>query len=1413
MARVIATPTGGGPMGAFEPKVLEALRTSLPDTYLVAPNFQIKQHGHPALEYDFVVVAPHALFVVEAKEWYGRLTGDDTEWLINQTPRKCPMWLVDRKCKVLKTMLGAVGGQVWVEPVLVFPDGTANNLGGTWAKSAQSLTGLLQFLLDEKRVAKRTNVAQYEAQIVKAFQGVWGARQRSKRRRIGSYEIVDTLYEDATSGEYLARRAIVSEDTARYRVRTWRIDQSLSAEEVARRKAVITRPTEAVAKVGRHPNLLPVLQFDFVEDDNEFFEVTEWSDYGTLHGYLHNTQRDRLTLRERFQVAEGVAAALEVVHAHDVVHRNVCPESIVVGFDRTPRLTDFDRAYIESRHTVFAHVDRKRNEAFVPPELADKTDYDFDTTSDMYSFGVLLYSLLTGQTPFGGPAAAVSAGGRPEKLPSEVVDGIDPGIDEMILSLLDVADFKARPSATQVLQALRRYAHEETTATTHSEPPASAKPSDKFEVGSIVDDTFRIDAELGSGAFSRVYRAYHLDHQETFAMKVLATTAEAEVLINEYNQIGKNLPRHPNIAQVRWMGRLAPPDRRPYILTEYVDGETLDPYCVGEKRLSWQDIRRIGGELLDALAAMHPKTEELEAHRQALNDKSSISGEDYDRYGELQNAVDQGILHRDVKPANILLELPSHRAKLIDFNIATKFVQARGRGGTPRYWAPDRGQPTWAPNMDLFSLGVVLYELVTNVHPFPDSNPEAGMPIDPREVRKDLNLSAALAEFLLKAVQPGGANRFQTAREMKAALFAVPAMHAPVEPAAVADDTAFRGLTLAAWERGKANYNPYVTRLLTLYSQASRSNAGTRGLDEIARLTYVKTSLDNKLAPHIADGRFRLVIITGNAGDGKTAFLQQVEQYFADKLGVKLEPLTSRNGTRWSHDGLTFETNYDGSQDEGNVVSDEVLARFLSPFAGATLGGLGGMQVRLIAVNEGRLLDFLTHDAYREGFAGLRGFVLKALDASGGLPAGALLVNLNLRAVAAGGTASLVEQQLLALTKPELWKPCQSCTHRAVCPLKFNAETMSDDVSGSAVRARVRRLFEVVHLRRKAHVTMRDLRSALSWLLLRDHGCDDIDRIVKDGTDAETLARLHYPEALAEGGDVGRHGVDDRLVKVLRETDPGRVNAPQLDRRLDRNPQTAVPWMTLERRAATPFEILREATKNAGRYGDDVGLDQLLVQRRRLTERWRRWAYFERRDEGWRSMLPYRALTSLETLLGGPAGGTHAERLRDEVIEAVSLSEGLRHPGLLREYLALRVSRVKDPSTRSYRLFSRTAFEVVVPTYGSLSEYLECAPDALELRVRADFGRARLRISLDLLEMLALIRSGYRPSPADLQGMFVNLLIFRNELMNLPFDRIVVTADEHDLYEISASPDPEVGVRLSLHKFASAEPGTQAGPT
>jgi hypothetical protein len=110
---------------------------------------------------------------------------------------------------------------------------------------------------------------------------------------------------------------------------------------------------------------------------------------------------------------------------------------------------------------------------------------------------------------------------------------------------------------------------------------------------------------------------------------------------------------------------------------------------------------------------------------------------------------------------------------------------------------------------------------------------------------------------------------------------------------------------------------------------------------------------------------------------------------------------------------VRYETNYDGSQDEGDRANDAVLAAFLSPFEGASLKALQGAEARLIAINEGRMLDFLAHSEFATRFGGLRHFVMEALDGKE-QPARALLVNLNLRAITAGGTKSLVEEQLLS---------------------------------------------------------------------------------------------------------------------------------------------------------------------------------------------------------------------------------------------------------------------------------------------------------------------------------------------------------------------------------------------------------------
>lgn len=1412
MARLIQTPTSGGLVGTFEPLVLQTLLGKLPDNYAVAPNFQLKQRNHGALEFDFTVLAPHAIYVVEAKEWYGRLTGDDTEWLLNHSPRKCPLWLVNTKCKALKTELGALGNQVYVSPVLVIPDGTQNVIGGNWGSHVRSLTGLISYLQDPAKLTQSSAIGGYIRDIEIVLQGKWGGRKREKRRNIGSYEITETLYSDERSGEYLAKRALIEGDPTRYRIRTWRLDPALPPDAQDKQRAFIKRPTEAVLKIGPHPNLLRVLQFDFVDDDHEFFEVTEWSEFGTLHGYLANADRGGLTLRERLEIAEGVAAALEAVHAHGVVHRNVCPQTIQVGFDRKPRLTDFDRAYLESKYTVYAaSTTRHVDPAYIAPELADATDYDFDTTSDMYSFGVLLYRLLADEVPFADHRAAKAREGRPAALPSEKREGMEKRLDELVLQLLRVDDFKARPSASHALAVLREVLGLTSAAVSRSSPPASPpRPAaENFEVGSLLRGVMRIDALLGAGGLGRVYKVFHLDHQKHYALKVLLEPGNADLLLKEFNDIRPMLPRgNKHIAQLEWMDRLDPPERLPCLLSEFIDGETLEAYCDGRKNLPWTDVKRIGVELLGALEALHPNVEEYER----LAREASAGEIDADAFDALQAAKHRaqiGLYHRDIKPANVMLAMPDHRAVLIDFNIAALATDNEATGRTPQYCAPDWLTCSRA-SYDLFSLGCVLYELVLQRHPFPKNNPAGGAPYRPGDITTaEDRLAEELADFLFKAVQPNEADRFQSASEMRDAWSNIEARYAPAAPRSVLPGR-FPGIHVTEDEAAKKNYNPYVTRLLTLYSQARRSNAGTRGLDDIARLTYVDTKLDTQLAPRVGSGNYRLVLITGNAGDGKTAFLQQVETWFKQH-GAAIAALPSANGSRWSFEGVNYETNYDGSQDEGDAANDAVLARFLAPFEGPSLDGLKGAEARLVAINEGRLLDFLAHSKFAERFRGLWQFVNQALS-GGAQPERALLVNLNLRAVAAGGSQSLVEKQLVRMLRDELWAPCEPCAYASRCPIKHNVDSMRASASGPAVRERVRRLFEVVHLRRRAHVTMRDLRSALSYLLLRDRSCEDIARLLarKDDQVTSDLAWLYYPNAFADADpesvdwdrDQGEARAVDRLVRRLRETDVGLVNNPMLDRRLDHDPEHAVPWMTFEGRSEESRRVMLALTQHTPVAGDDVEFTLLLQRRRALQAMWRRLAYFERRDEGWRAMLPYRAIELLERIVlprTEEEGREASTQLRDRVVEAICLSEGVRNEGIRKRYLALKITRVKDANLRSYRLFPKESFTVHVPKPAGLVDFLEYAPDAVEVVAERGAGVARLRVSLDLLEMLDLIGSGYRPTTTDLQGLFVNLLIFRNELLTTTFHEVLVTRDDREFYRIAAHAGA-AGIRLDLEK-------------
>jgi len=260
-----------------------------------------------------------------------------------------------------------------------------------------------------------------------------------------------------------------------------------------------------------------------------------------------------------------------------------------------------------------------------------------------------------------------------------------------------------------------------------------------MDVPQLIAGRFRIERKIGTGGMGAVYLATHLDLERPVAVKIIrpefATDADvSDRFLREARTMAKL--RHPNAAMIFDAGNL--PDGRHYIVMEFVEGETLSQALAREGRFSFPQAIDIATQICDVLE---------EAHR-------------------------LGIIHRDLKPSNILLG--KRGVCVLDFGVAkvlassaesTATHASTGSGqliGTPRYMSPEQclGQRVGARS-DLYSLGVLLYEMIAGRPPFVDplqsallvKQATAPAPPLPR-LRQDIPRSLALAVHSLLAKRP-----------------------------------------------------------------------------------------------------------------------------------------------------------------------------------------------------------------------------------------------------------------------------------------------------------------------------------------------------------------------------------------------------------------------------------------------------------------------------------------------------------------------------------------------------------------------------------------------------------------------------------------------------------------------------------
>lgn len=262
-------------------------------------------------------------------------------------------------------------------------------------------------------------------------------------------------------------------------------------------------------------------------------------------------------------------------------------------------------------------------------------------------------------------------------------------------------------------------------------------------------DLYTIEREIGRGGAAIVYLATTSENQ-TVALKVLrpelSVTVAAERFLREIQFISRL--QHPNIGQVLDSGER---DWLVYYVMPYWDGPSLSSYLTKYRQLSLEDAIRVGKDLLDALAHAHQ----------------------------------QGIVHRDVKPDNIILT--RNGAILLDFGIARAIAEAGQTSltksgiaiGTSAYMSPEQvsGLRDLDQRSDLYSVGCVLFECLAGRPPFVHRSESLVLQSHIREKAPDIHtfvpavpaaVSAAIARALYK--QPN--QRWASARDMLEALTA-----------------------------------------------------------------------------------------------------------------------------------------------------------------------------------------------------------------------------------------------------------------------------------------------------------------------------------------------------------------------------------------------------------------------------------------------------------------------------------------------------------------------------------------------------------------------------------------------------------------------------------------------------------------
>jgi serine/threonine protein kinase len=1036
----------------------------------------------------------------------------------------------------------------------------------------------------------------------------------------------------------------------------------------------------------------------------------------------------------RLDFARKSVIALAALHRSGVgdepmVHRNLTCKTILVKHDNSPILTGFDRSKIPSDISVASGIAPAGEwGATVAPEIRAQGLTIADHRSDVYSLCASLSGLFLGQKD--------QASLRP-------VEALARGLTE---------DPKERGTLKELEESLSELLGE-------SIPPPAPPPARFWTEEQIVrfhDRDYRIVARLGSGGIGTTFKVVEIDRSTkedvgTYVAKVGHNAETGGRVLRAYSLARSHLGRHSSLSAIFEVAQEWRENDFIALMT-WIDGSPLREFT-GVFPLLAEEQQENSSEAL-ALRWLRAMCESLDVlHR-------------------------NGLIHGDVSPRNLIVS--GSELVLTDYDFVGKMGEPVRAPGTVLYCSPSYQEKRAASaSDDIYALAATLFHVIFEKEPFQYGGSQA----------KDRGLNwegvsragyPILVAFLDKATHPDPEQRFASSTEALEAT-------KPLQP--------FPSTELVKAKEVRSELREervdWLRSLLQSYPGSRWGNRETRGLDTpFATRTYIETKLEETLSRDIRGRQVRLVILCGNAGDGKTALLQ----HLADRLGLGKHYSSERILQGRMKDGLIIRMNLDGSAAWQGRSADEILDEFLQPFQ---QGPPEQDIVHLLAINDGRLLEWIEGVVARQGGCEtqLTRELYDLLQQSAATQESHIrFISLNQRSLVGGITpdGSQIETGFLDHLLDSLygdkqaplhWAPCQSCSAKDRCEVFratriFGPEGLTA-LADEGIRARARqRLFgalQAVHLRGETHITVREVRAALVYILFGIHYCADYHG-------ESDIPALPYWDRAFSADSPGRQG---ELLRELACFDPALEAHPQIDRRLLSEPSS-------------------DSTKTAPHYSN-------------LTlESARRRAFFEWTEE------------HIAQIAGEPHALDLARGRDVRLFRNFPLQKDPQEQAKLCERLCRGISRLEDlppqaierlnvvPLRVTPRTPTETAFWVEKPLSAfRLEPDLPFETEGVERLHRQAFliyryrdgGEEHLRLGAELFHLLLELDDGYQLGDVSTDDTFAHLSIFVQRLVSEDERELLAWNPMRDdvIYKVSARIDQTTDgpqQRMSLSPLA-----------